>query len=169
MQFIVSPFQWMELNGLDFSGLWWNDAPHHASMKLSVMIWKTFPSKFTQALFAKGAYRMSWIWIKIVSTTNYNAVVGFHILLCFFSLWGEVFWISLRRPTIKYFYGTVLVTWPLSLIGLPAMPRINTAIFKIRNGESENENKERKTGNIKNGKSSKPGIFCKRFHNRGWF
>ena len=58
MQFIVSPFQWMELNGLDFSGLWWNDAPNHASMKLSVMIWKTFPSKFTQALFAKGAYRM---------------------------------------------------------------------------------------------------------------
>jgi len=40
-----------------------------------VMIWKTFPSKFTQVLFAKGAYHMSrkgqlWIWIKIASTTN---------------------------------------------------------------------------------------------------
>ena len=53
-----------------------------------------------------------WIRIKIASTTNSNAVVVFHILLCFpfFLACKERSCRSLQRNTIKYFYGIVLVT-----------------------------------------------------------
>ena len=56
---------------------------------------------------------LEWsIRIKIASTTNSNAVVVFHILLCFpfFLACKERSCRSLQRNTIKYFYGIVLVT-----------------------------------------------------------